>query len=223
MGAPVDIAGQRFGRLVAVRVAQSKPRKWLCRCDCGNDTVVLTRDLRNGNTTSCGCRKKDYEDLTGERFGKLVAEEYAGNSNGYSMWLCGCDCGRKVTVRSVSLKDGNTRSCGCLSSEVERMPSDAVDGTKLGNLGGTPTCQNTSGVRGVSWNRQKGKWEAYIKFQGKKRRLGLFDDIAAAAEARREAEQELFDPVLEAHGLEPTSEAEYEEALLKAVDNEITN
>ena len=59
MGAPVDIAGQRFGRLVAVRVAQSKPRKWLCRCDCGNDTVVLTRDLRNGNTTSCGCRKKD--------------------------------------------------------------------------------------------------------------------------------------------------------------------
>ena len=71
MGAPVDIAGQRFGRLVAVRVAQSKPRKWLCRCDCGNDTVVLTRDLRNGNTTSCGCRKTDYEDLTGERFGKL--------------------------------------------------------------------------------------------------------------------------------------------------------
>ena len=36
-------------------------------------------------------------------------------------------------------------------------------------------------------------------------------------------EQELFDPVLEAHGLEPTSEAEYEEALRKAVDNEKTN
>ena len=59
--------------------------------------------------------------------------------------------------------------------------------------------------------------------RGRSEDLACSDDIAAAAEARREAEQELFDPVLEAHGLEPTSEAEYEEALRKAVDNEKTN
>ena len=50
--------------------------------------------------------------------------------------------------------------------------------------------------------------------------LNTIDDLADAAEARREAEQELFDPVLEAHGRAPTSEDEYEEALSRAVEAE---
>lgn len=53
-----DIAGQRFGRLVAVYPipgSREHPRKWFCQCDCGATSSVLTRDLLDGNTTSCGC------------------------------------------------------------------------------------------------------------------------------------------------------------------------
>lgn len=31
---------------------------WRCRCDCGKETVVMTAHLRNGQTTSCGCKPK---------------------------------------------------------------------------------------------------------------------------------------------------------------------
>lgn len=217
MGAPIDLAGQRFGRLVAVEVAQEKPRKWRCRCDCGNETSVLTRDLRNGNTKSCGCMRNDFEDLSGQRFGRLVAVERVGSApGGYSMWRCECDCGGEVTVRSTSLSDGNTRSCGCLVHDKVCEPSDAVDGTKLGNLSGKPTRQNTSGVRGVSRVKKNGRWEANIKVRGRKINLGTYATIEEAAESRRKAEKEYFDPILKAHGRNPTSEDYYQEALLRA-------
>lgn len=56
--APIDIAGQRFGRLTAVRDAGRSPsgaRRWLCRCDCGGEKTVEARHLRDGSVTSCRC------------------------------------------------------------------------------------------------------------------------------------------------------------------------
>lgn len=60
MGAPLDLVGQRFGMLVATAagVTTVGHRGWLCRCDCGVEVVVKTASLRNGNTKSCGCRKR---------------------------------------------------------------------------------------------------------------------------------------------------------------------
>lgn len=57
-----DITGQRFGRLVAVeRAGRNRERKamWKCICDCGNEVVCSGKDLRNGNTKSCGCLRLD--------------------------------------------------------------------------------------------------------------------------------------------------------------------
>lgn len=55
---PVDIAGQRFGRLVALRpTSQRRSGKvmWLCQCDCGNTTLATSNNLKTGGTRSCGC------------------------------------------------------------------------------------------------------------------------------------------------------------------------
>lgn len=60
-----------------------------------------------------------FQDLTGQRFGRLVAIERAGRSkNRQAMWRCACDCGNLTTVRLDCLKNSNTRSCGCLHDEV---------------------------------------------------------------------------------------------------------
>jgi hypothetical protein len=54
-----DITCLRFGRLTVVHRAESDAAgraTWLCQCDCGNNKIVPGADLRNGNTSSCGCR-----------------------------------------------------------------------------------------------------------------------------------------------------------------------
>jgi hypothetical protein len=64
-----------------------------------------------------------FEDLTGQRFGRLVVIEKAEDHispSGYkfSQWLCLCDCGGEKTILASSLKRGNTCSCGCLHKEA---------------------------------------------------------------------------------------------------------
>jgi AraC-like DNA-binding protein len=56
-----DIAGERFGRLVAVRPAgryRLNEYCWLCQCDCGGTKIVRIASLRTGSTRSCGCIKR---------------------------------------------------------------------------------------------------------------------------------------------------------------------
>lgn len=57
-----DIAGDKYGRLTVaafVRIDKTCGALWHCLCDCGNTMLSATRDLRSGNTKSCGCWKKD--------------------------------------------------------------------------------------------------------------------------------------------------------------------
>lgn len=53
------LIGQRFGRLVVIEKApslkSSRGKRWLCKCDCGNTTIVTQYTLRAGTTRSCGC------------------------------------------------------------------------------------------------------------------------------------------------------------------------
>jgi hypothetical protein len=55
----VDITGQRFGKLVAVRRVGSRGRNplWECQCDCGSTHQAMSVNLRSGGTKSCGCIK----------------------------------------------------------------------------------------------------------------------------------------------------------------------
>lgn len=52
-----DLTGQRFGRLTVLRFVPSEtPHSyWLCKCDCGNDTLVRGTHLLQSHVTSCGC------------------------------------------------------------------------------------------------------------------------------------------------------------------------
>ena len=58
-----DLIGQRFERLLVIEIRPSDSKghaHWLVRCDCKNEFVVKSQSLRNGNTKSCGCFKKDH-------------------------------------------------------------------------------------------------------------------------------------------------------------------
>lgn len=57
----IDLVGQQFARLTVLSRAGSQNKKstWLCRCQCGKEVVVKSDNLKNGNTKSCGCQKRD--------------------------------------------------------------------------------------------------------------------------------------------------------------------
>lgn len=55
-----DLAGQRFGRLVAMNVASFRITNkivWRCLCDCGSEAFAIVPHLRDGRRVSCGCAK----------------------------------------------------------------------------------------------------------------------------------------------------------------------
>ena len=110
----IDLAGQRFGRLVALRASgrgKDGRVRWLCTCDCGHEFEV-GGGLRNGHTRSCGCLR--FIDITGQRFGRLTALKRVGKNRLGGLWNCLCDCGAESVVACSALRSGATKSCGCL-------------------------------------------------------------------------------------------------------------
>jgi hypothetical protein len=61
----IDLTGQRFTRWTVLRQAASSDSgqgaKWLCRCECGTERLVLSISLRSGSSTSCGCLKVEKQ------------------------------------------------------------------------------------------------------------------------------------------------------------------
>lgn len=79
MGLLIDLTGQRFG-LLTVReragVAREKKAAWLCDCDCGGTRIVCSRELRNGQTRSCGCIRRATAGALNRTHGKCKTREY---------------------------------------------------------------------------------------------------------------------------------------------------
>lgn len=127
----VDLTGARFGRLTAKRfvIKDNGHISWECLCDCGKTVFVSTTHLRDGHTQSCGCYMSERTsqansiDLTGRRFGKLIAIKRTDghlvpSGQVLSEYLCRCDCGAEVSVLSMNLVSGNTQSCGCIGNSL---------------------------------------------------------------------------------------------------------
>ena len=57
----IDITGQRYGRLTAIRLSHRTKyvAYWLCKCDCGNEVLARLSKLRSGRKRSCGCLHRD--------------------------------------------------------------------------------------------------------------------------------------------------------------------
>lgn len=74
----IDLTGQRFGKLIVlcrdkdyISPIGKHEIQWKCKCDCGNEIVVLGTSLKGSVTKSCGCLRKETGKLNGFRNGKL--------------------------------------------------------------------------------------------------------------------------------------------------------
>ena len=119
----INEIGNRYGRLVVVRKAPSRLGSiyWRCKCDCGNYKTVRGSSLHCGETTSCGCRRRESvsnankKNELGKRYGKLLVVGESHNRYGryYVCWYCKCDCGNEIEVNGSLLRQGRVKSCGC--------------------------------------------------------------------------------------------------------------
>ena len=106
-----DLTGQRFGELTVLEATDERIGGgvvWLCRCSCGAICKVSRNNLVTGQTRSCGHAKR--RDLTGQRFGRLVAVRpirWRSKAQPCSVaWLCKCDCGSVAIAALGNLTKG---------------------------------------------------------------------------------------------------------------------
>lgn len=57
-------------------------------------------------------------DITGQRFGRLIAQRYSHTRDKRAYWICLCDCGNEKAINGHAIRGGKTISCGCKFSEV---------------------------------------------------------------------------------------------------------
>jgi len=141
MGNFIDLKGKRFGILFVLSQHASVPKKprgrritWLCKCDCGNDRIVVGEYLVSGLIKSCGCinkrRGRKINDLSGKRFGKLLilrqGEHVICSGKKVITYLCKCDCGKEKIIRAGNFKKGQ-KSCGCILTD----PKEKRQRTKI--------------------------------------------------------------------------------------------
>lgn len=209
----IDVIGKRFGRLRVIKEVEPKgyKRRYLCKCDCGNEKVVYLDNLSRGMTTSCGCFQKEKAressliDLTGKRFGFLTVINQAPSKNNRTYWRCECNCGKSIVVEASRLLNGKTKSCGCFRKEEgfkrknEQEEKYRKDGVMVTSLKRKINKNNSTGVKGVSLFKTKKsiKYRAQIGIKNTIIDLGVFDTIEEATLARKQAEEKYHKSYLE--------------------------
>src|SRR5271166_1600709 len=132
----MDLVGREMGAWTVLSQLSERDAigrvLWLCRCTCGTERVVVGNNLRVGQSKSCGCVsikkmmariatktefKNKLEDLTGRQINRWLVIEIAERIGRTRYWLCQCECGTLKKVNGANLKNGCSRSCGCLRKE----------------------------------------------------------------------------------------------------------
>ena len=132
----VDLTGKTFGYLTPLYYI--KGGKWHCKCKCGNEIDVDTRNLNSNHTKSCGCLQKEkasnntYDMINYETENLKVLSRAGSDSQGAALWNCLCKkCGNIFITRGSSIRAGYINSCGCIHSKNERNIMDILNENEI--------------------------------------------------------------------------------------------
>lgn len=170
----VDISGKRYNRLNVLSFNSIINNKayFKCQCDCGCFKIILGYNITHGFTKSCGCLKREVSkkqtkqlaklninNLINKRFHRLLVFERAKNPNPIknrgAYWKCKCDCGNIVVIRSSSLVENKTKSCGCYN--IERF----IERTMTHGKYGLSEYNSWSGMKDRCYNKNNLHYQRY--------------------------------------------------------------
>lgn len=194
--------------------------RWLCRCSCGTELIVKSEHLKSGNTKSCGCYQAEVRRTATHKCRKpnayvirdnyvifytsknepfLVDIEDFGRVRKHCWYKNGLGYLKaKINSKSVFLHRFILNTTA--PTVDHKNGSNSVWDNRRQNLREVTQKENTqnsavrsdnaTGITGVC--SYKDKWMAYIHVDGKQIRLGYYDDINDAIDARHKAEDKYF-------------------------------
>lgn len=144
-------------------------------------------------------------DLTGQKIGRLTVLQRKREDN-RTWYYCKCDCNTKIWLRADVLSKAT--SCGCIRAEKIKanapkmykvyLDKDIIEGTNISVITkNIPRVDNTSGYKGVHWDKERCKWIAQIRFKEVRYFLGRYDKKEDAIKVRKQAEEKMFGEFLE--------------------------
>lgn len=192
-----DLTGQKFNSLTIIK--ELGRSRILCRCDCGNEKEFDKFAVTQGRVKTCGATIHRVRNIVGQRFGKFIVIKELGGEK----VMCHCDCGNDKSVFKSALFSGRSQSCGCTRKNSGRKNIAKYDfeGTNLAMLNAKLSARNSSGVKGVSFDKRSGLWEAQLQIKGTRVLRQYFKTLVEATAARRKAEEMYINPLKEAFNI----------------------
>jgi len=197
-----DLIGKKYGKLTIV--AESIPynypngdkyRKMKCLCECGNETEVLLNCLRSSQIKSCGCLLKKHgfsEHLLYRVWSNMRIRCYDSKNPNYKNYgargITICKEWDDVNVFiKWALNHGWRKGLVIdrINNDEDYSPKNCHFVTYSMSCCNTRLLKktNTSGFRGVSWNKRIKKYVAGIRINTIKKHLGYFNTAIEAAKA----------------------------------------
>jgi len=215
----IDITGQKFGMLTAVKFIEIKFRTsiWLFKCDCGVEKKIYSSNVKSGNTKSCGCLHtiKPFKILTQDILKTILNYN---PETGIFTWkktlsnvapvgsiagTRGKEWGIKINKKKyLSHRLAYLYVYGNIPSnmEIDHINKNPFDNrivnirlaTRSQNMFNTgKRISNTSGFKGVYWDKSRGNFVALITFNYKLIYLGRFKTAIEAHTAYCEKAKEM--------------------------------
>lgn len=209
-----DITGNKYNNLIVIERTENINGRvaWRCLCDCGNEKIARTGDLKAGKIKSCGCKERKsretrvvYEFIDNYVIGHVDDKEFYIDKNDYE----------KIKKFPISINNKgyviisiNKKTIqlhryllnvkkGEIIDHINRIPYDnrrknlRICTYTENNQNKSIAKNNKTGVTGVYLNSQ-GKYTAQITKNYKIIFLGNFDSIEEAKIVREEAERKYF-------------------------------
>lgn len=204
MGKVRDITGNRYGKIVVLYFTKVKNNAyWMCQCDCGIVKEILGSSLKNGDTQSCGCYRKEvvtkHGDAKDNNRSKLYSvwlgmHDRCRNQNNISYLRYG---GRGISVDTCWDAYSTFRQWALINGYQTGLQIDRTDNSKgysPSNCAWVSRDMNGRNIRahrdstsqyvGVSFHKKRNKWRACIKHDNKQRCIGEYSTELEAAIAR---------------------------------------
>ena len=192
---------------------------WECMCECGNTSLVTSTNLRSGNTLSCGCYERDLMKMriktneiiksidgyyigitsnTGNHFlfdeqDYSIVSEHTWREDAYGYIVTDIDGKRSIRLHRLLLENPNSiidhkngnpkdnRRCNLRLADAHTNQMNRKCGSN-----------SLTGIKGVTFRKERNNYFARIRLNGKNHYLGTFDSLEDATEARIRAEIEMF-------------------------------
>lgn len=194
----IDITGQRFSKLEVVRyygLDKHKEALWLCKCDCGNETIVNGCHLRSGHTKTCRkcfleegqnervyriwreiltrCYNKGnkrYKDYGGR--GIVMCDEWKSNFKTFYKWAMANGYQDDLTIDRINV-NGNYEPSNCRWATWLQQANNKRNNRVFTYNGETLTLKQLAIKYGVdyrkTWSRLKLGWTIEQAIEGKKK------------------------------------------------------